>query len=38
MYSSYAVGPIFADITAQVLKTFRVPPSTDSAAEFPLTW
>ncbi len=38
MKTSAAVAPTFHNITAQVLKTFRVEPSTEPAPDIPLTW
>lgn len=38
MKTSAAAAPVFRSIMTQVLKTFRVPPSTQSAARLPLTW
>lgn len=38
MKTSAAAAPTFRSIMTQVLKTFRVPPSTQPAPRVPLTW
>jgi cell division protein FtsI (penicillin-binding protein 3) len=38
MKSSAAAAPVFNAIMEQVIKTFRVPPSTEPAPDLPLTW
>jgi cell division protein FtsI (penicillin-binding protein 3) len=38
MKSSAAAAPVFNAIMEQVIKTFRVPPSTEPAPNLPLTW
>lgn len=38
MKSSAAAAPAFNEIMEQVIKTFRVQPSTESAPDLPLTW
>jgi cell division protein FtsI (penicillin-binding protein 3) len=38
MKSSTAAAPVFNAIMEQVIKTFRVPPSTEPAPNMPLTW
>lgn len=38
MYSSGAIASTFRDVMAQVLTTFRVPPSTEPAVSIPLRW
>lgn len=38
MKSSAAAAPVFNAIMEQVIKTFRVPPSTEPAPNMPLTW
>ena len=38
MYVSSALATTFRDIMTQVLKTFRVTPSTEPAPDIPLTW
>lgn len=38
MKSSAAAAPVFNAIMEQVIKTFRVPPSTEPAPSLPLTW
>ncbi len=38
MKTSAAAAPTFRSIMTQVLKTFRVPPSTQPAQRLPLTW
>ena len=38
MKSSAAAAPTFRKIMSQVLKTYRVPPSTKPAPGFPTTW
>lgn len=38
MKTSAAAAPTFRMIMTQVLKTFRVPPSTQRATAYPLTW
>ncbi len=38
MYSSGAIAPTFHDVMAQVLTTYRVPPSTTPAVSIPLRW
>jgi cell division protein FtsI (penicillin-binding protein 3) len=36
--TSAAVAPTFKKITNQVIKTFRIEPSTSPAVQMPLTW
>jgi cell division protein FtsI (penicillin-binding protein 3) len=38
MKTSAAAAPTFRMIMTQVLKSFRVPPSTQPATSYPLTW
>jgi cell division protein FtsI (penicillin-binding protein 3) len=38
MKSSAAAAPVFNAIMEQVIKTFRVTPSTEAAPNLPLTW
>ncbi len=38
MYTSSALATTFRDLMAQVLTTYRVPPSTVPAPDVPLTW
>lgn len=38
MKSSRAAAPTFNAIAEQVIKTFRIPPSTEPAPDIPLTW
>jgi cell division protein FtsI (penicillin-binding protein 3) len=38
MYSSGAIATTFRDVMAQVLTTYRVPPSTTPATSIPLRW
>lgn len=38
MKSSAAAAPVFNAIMEQVIKTFRVQPSTEAAPDMPLTW
>lgn len=38
MKSSAAAAPVFNAIMEQVIKTFRVTPSTEAAPDLPLTW
>lgn len=38
MKTSAAAAPTFRKIMAQVLKTYRVPPSTEAAPGYPTTW
>ncbi len=38
MKTSRAAAPTFKAIAEQVIKTFRIPPSTEPAPEIPLTW
>ncbi|MFL0712790.1 MAG: hypothetical protein ACJLS2_09435 [Microcella pacifica] len=38
MKTSAAAAPTFRTIMTQVLKTYRVPPSTQQATAYPLTW
>ena len=38
MKTSAAAAPTFNKIMAQVLKTYRVPPSTEAAPDYPTTW
>ena len=38
MYSSGAIATTFRDVMAQVLTTYRVPPSTTPAISIPLRW